>query len=50
MLIMDWILNSMELSIAPSFKYSNTAKELWDSIEVAYAQKRNNARKSALKN
>lgn len=46
---MNWILNSMEEGIAGSFKYCNTAKELWDSIEAAYAQKRNNARILELK-
>lgn len=49
MLIMNWILNSMEDSIAASFKYSNSAKELRDFIEVAYAQKRNNVRIFELK-
>lgn len=43
MLIMNWMLNSMEENIPNNFKYSDTAKDLWDSIEVAYAQKRNNA-------
>ena len=49
MLIMNWILNSMEGGIAKSFKYSETAKELWQSIEAAYAQKRNNAKILELK-
>lgn len=49
MLIMNWIINSMEEGISRSFKYSTTAKELWDSIEAAYAQKRNNARIFELK-
>lgn len=49
MLIMNWILNSMGDSIAASFKYSNLAKGLRDSIEVAYAQKRNNVRIFELK-
>lgn len=49
MLVMNWILNSMEESIAASFKYCDTAKELWDSIEAAYEQKRNNARIFELK-
>ena len=35
--------------IVNSFKYLDTAKELWDSIETAYAQKRNNARVLELK-
>ena len=38
---MNWILNSMEEGIAKSFKYSKIAKEFWESIEEAYAQKRN---------
>ena len=33
MLVMNWILNSMEGGIAKSFEYLDTAKELWDSIE-----------------
>ena len=39
MLVMNWILDSMEGGIAKSFKYLDTTKELWDSIETAYAQK-----------
>ena len=29
---------------AKSFKYLDTAKELWDSTKTAYAQKRNDAK------
>ena len=32
-----------------SFNYLDTTKELWDSVEAAYAQKRNNARVLELK-
>ena len=40
----------MEGGIAKCFKYLDTAKDLWDSIEVPYAQKkRNNARVLELK-
>ena len=46
---MKWIVNSMVGRIVNSFKYLDTAKELWDSIETAYAQKRNNARVPELK-
>ena len=49
MLFMNWILNSMEGGIARSFKYLDTAKELWDSIEFTYAKKMNNARVLGLK-
>ena len=49
MLVVNWVLNSMEGGIAKSFKYLETAKELWDSIKTAYAQKRNNARVLELK-
>lgn len=31
----------MEESIAAGFQYSNTTRELWNSIDAAYAQKRN---------
>lgn len=34
MLVMNQILNSMEEGIAGSFKYSDTAEELWESIEA----------------
>lgn len=44
MLVMNRILNSMEEGVAKGFKYSEAAKDLWESIEAAYAQKRNNAR------
>ena len=37
MLVINWILNSMENDIAASFKYYDTAKEVWESIEAAYA-------------
>lgn len=40
---MKWIVNSMEGGITNSCNYLDTAKELWDSIETAYAQNRNNA-------
>lgn len=33
----------MEEGTGRGFKYSDTAKELWESIEAAYAQKRNNS-------
>lgn len=46
---MNWILNSMEESIAASFKYSDEAKELQNAIEAAYAYKRNNAQILELK-
>ena len=49
MLRMNWILNLMEEGIAKSFKYSATVKELWESIEAASTQKRNNARILELK-
>lgn len=49
MLVMNWILNSMESGITKSLKYSSTEKEIWDSIEAAYSQKRNNARVIELK-
>ena len=39
----------MEGGIAKSFKYFETAQELWESIEAAYAEKRNNARILELK-
>ena len=42
MLIMNWILILMEEGIDNSFKDSTNAKEQWESIQVAYAQKRNN--------
>lgn len=38
-LVMNWILNIMEVSVVASFKYSDI-KELWDAIGVAYAQKK----------
>ena len=44
MLSMNWILNLVEESIAVSFKYSITTKELWDSIMATYTQRRNIAR------
>lgn len=48
-LVTNRILNSMEGGIAKSFKYLDTAKELWVSIKTAYAQKRNNAKVLELK-
>lgn len=42
MLLMKWIVNSMEGGITNSFKYLDTDKVLWDSIETAYAENRNN--------
>lgn len=39
----------MEEGIAMSFKYSETTKDLWKSIEAACGQKRNNARILELK-
>lgn len=36
MLVMNWILNSMEESITVGFWYCDIAK-LWDSIEAANA-------------
>ena len=49
MVIMNWVLNSMEEGILKSFKYSATTKKLWESIEVAYALKRYNDRILELK-
>lgn len=43
-LIMSWICNSMGKNISRSFQHCKTARELWDSIRNAYAQKRNHAR------
>ena len=43
MLIMNWILNSMEEGISKSFKYFANAKGLRESIDAAYALERNNA-------
>lgn len=36
MLVVNWILNSMEESSAGSFRYCDTTKGLWDSIEASY--------------
>lgn len=33
MLIINWLLNSMEESIASSFRYFVSAKELWEFIQ-----------------
>lgn len=33
----NWIINSTEEIIAASFKYCETAKELWDSIEASFS-------------
>eukprot|EP00268_Persea_americana_P002437 TRINITY_DN107351_c0_g1_i1.p1 TRINITY_DN107351_c0_g1~~TRINITY_DN107351_c0_g1_i1.p1 ORF type:complete len:160 (+),score=24.65 TRINITY_DN107351_c0_g1_i1:437-916(+) len=44
MFVINWILTSMEKDIAASFEYCNAAKEVWESIEAAYAQKKNSAR------
>lgn len=44
MLVMNWILNSMEPTNAAVFQYCPTSKELQDAIEAANGQKRNNAR------
>lgn len=49
MVIMNWILNSMEGGIAKSFKNFETAQEFGESIEAAYVEKRNNARILELK-
>ena len=44
MLVMNWVLVSTEDGIDNIFCYCQTAKELSDSISIAYAYKKNNAR------
>lgn len=44
MLVMTWILNSMEALIAKSFQYCKNVHELWKAIEMAYSRKKNHAR------
>lgn len=43
MLIMNWVLYSMEEDIAKRFKYCDTTKELWESMRL-HLKKRNNAK------
>ncbi|RWR96262.1 Protein kinase domain-containing protein [Cinnamomum micranthum f. kanehirae] len=46
MLVMNWILNSMEVVIAKSFRYYKNAHELWKAIEIAYSRKKNHYQNS----
>ncbi|GLJ53720.1 hypothetical protein SUGI_1146300 [Cryptomeria japonica] len=43
-LVRSWLLNSMETHIAEIFTFSNSAKELWDSIAELYGNQNNAAR------
>ncbi|KAJ3709290.1 hypothetical protein LUZ61_012995 [Rhynchospora tenuis] len=42
--VMSWIFNSMEPKIYNIFAYSNTAKELWDSLFEMYGNTNNSSR------
>ncbi|KAK9190616.1 hypothetical protein WN943_019223 [Citrus x changshan-huyou] len=48
-LVRSWILNSMEPHIAEIFTFSNSSKELWDSISELYGSNNNSARVFELK-
>ncbi|GLJ35279.1 hypothetical protein SUGI_0709900 [Cryptomeria japonica] len=43
-LVRSWLLNLMETHIAEIFTFSNSAKELWDSIAELYGNQNNAAR------
>ena len=43
-LVMNWILNSMEPLISKSFRYRTTAYDLWTATEMAYSWKKDHAR------
>ena len=40
-LVMAWLLNSMELSIAKPHMFIKTAKEVWDSVRETYSDLEN---------
>jgi gag-polypeptide of LTR copia-type len=42
--MMSWLFNSMEPSIYEIFAYSNSAKELWDSLNEMYGLANNSSR------
>jgi gag-polypeptide of LTR copia-type len=42
--VMSWIFNSMEPAIYNIFAYSNTSKELWDSLFEMYGNTNNSSR------
>ncbi|XP_073062852.1 uncharacterized protein [Primulina eburnea] len=48
-LVMAWLLNSMELSIAKPHMFMKTAKEVWDSIRETYSDSENSSQIFELK-
>lgn len=40
-MVMSWLINSMELEIAEIFTFSESAKELWDSVKLLYGHQNN---------
>lgn len=43
-LVMSWLLNSMEPSIATNFSYSESSQYLWKSVKEMYGNQNNSAR------
>ena len=48
-LVMAWLLNSMELSIAKPHMFMKTAKEVWDSVRETYSNLENSSQIFELK-
>ncbi|XP_075515435.1 uncharacterized protein LOC142550082 [Primulina tabacum] len=48
-LVMAWLLNSMELSIAKPHMFMKTAKEVWDSVRETYSDSENSSKIFELK-
>lgn len=49
-LVRSWLLNSMEPHIAGIFTFSDSTKELWDSVTVMYGSRNNIARAFQIEN
>lgn len=43
-MVMSWLLNSMEPSIAEGFLFLDFAREIWESAMEIYREKENHAR------